>query len=272
MIRRLIPLLVFSAALAINARPAYAQPLSLLQASPPPDSVIHTPITEVRLVFSHPLTLSGTGLGLYNEVGKRVDNGDVHIDPSNLYAVAVSLPEVFEGRYTVRYVVNSIGESITAVGHYSFVLDLPAPIVRLSSPLSGQSFAPGPVPVQIETRFASLETGDSTIRIYVDGALVENIHSMSYSLEGLSPGVHEVRVVLIQSGNQEVPETSNLVYIAITRPDLEIIGRELAAQHEPDPGLQLDFWQIMALTVATGILLGLGLWLGGPYLAEEDKL
>jgi hypothetical protein len=197
-----------------------------------------------------------------NAAGERVDNQDGRVDPSDRFQLVVRLPPLVEGPYTVNYAVASVGSSTILKGNYQFAIDLPDPVITLVTPKNGQVFDPGPVPVEFQTQYVDFSENNSRIRLYVDGALYAEFYELKGQITDLSPGVHELRVVLGQAEGQELPETSSTLYIVIANPDPETAGRAAAAVAPPDPGLQLTPLELTGVIAALLALLGTGLWMG----------
>jgi methionine-rich copper-binding protein CopC len=255
-----IGLAVLSSLLVV-VTPAHAQ-AAVVAAMPAPDQAVSAPPSEVRLTFDHPLLDQGTSLSVTSEAGDRVDNQDSQIGPNNRFELVVTLPPLPEGRYIVMYVVASVGSSTILTGSYQFIIDLPNPAISLVTPKPGQVFNPGPVPIEFQTQYVDFSKDNSRIRLYVDGALYAEMYQLTGQITDLPAGVHELRIVLRQADGREPPGTSSTLYIAIANPDPEIAGREAAAIAPGDPGLQLTPLQLVAVIVATFVLLGIGLWLG----------
>ncbi len=249
-----------AAAILITPRAAYAQAL-LVSASPAPGAVLPAAPSEVRLVFNHPLLAQGTSITVSNAAGKRIDLGDGRIDPHNPDVLVVSLPLLFEGKFTVRYTASLLGSSVTLADQYEFTLDLPDPIVDLKSPANGQSFRSGAIPIRVQTRFVDFSAYNRRIRLYVDGKLQAELTNLRTTVTGLSPGVHQIRTVLVQLDEQEVPDTSTTVYVAIAQPDSnadEFPGERGRSDSVPEPTLSV----IVGLILVSALMLGIGIWLG----------
>lgn len=257
--------LIAVALLFLRVVPAYAQTI-LVAAAPEPNQSVSSSPSEVRLTFDHPLLDQGTSLSVTNQAGGRVDNQDSRVDPNDRFELVVTLPDLPEGQYTVTYVVANVGSSTALAGDYQFTINFPDPVVKLVTPHGGQIFEAGPIPIELQTQYIDFSDGDNSIRIYVDGALYMEMRDLKGQITDLSPGVHEIRLALVGSGGQEVPETSSTQYIVIANPDPEMAGRAAAAVAPADPGLQLTLPQWLGIILATLILLGIGWWLGGKRM------
>lgn len=253
-----ISLLLFS---LIRVMPAHAQ-TALVSSSPSADAVIPNSPERVILTFNHILVDQGTEVWVTNEAGERIDKGDAAVDPSNRFAVFVSLPLLPEGLYTVSYAAVGLGDSTITVGDFQFAIDLPPPRLALKTPVNGQAFECGPVLLEMQVGAFDFEFYNNRIRVYVDGELRTELRELTYEVEGLEPGVHEIRVVPTQFEDQELPEAAITVYIAIAQPTPQPEGGEQIATTAPDSDLQLTPSQ-WGVAVALGLfLLGVGLWLG----------
>jgi methionine-rich copper-binding protein CopC len=247
----------------VAAAPAHAQPV-LIDASPAPSSVLIASPQEIILTFDRALVAEGTSIRVTDESGQRVDDGEMRIDPANRFATSVGLQPLPEGRYNVVYTAVGVGSSTVQIGTYEFTVDLPPPTLEQVTPVDGDAFDTGTIPLQMRVQNFNFAQYESRIRVYVDGRLDAELRSLDYSIEGLSPGVHEIRTVLARFENEELPETAITVHVAVAQPDPESEGLEHAAQLPPDSGLQLTLPQTIGLVLLTLALLGLGLWLGRP--------
>lgn len=252
--------------LAIFTGPAsavYAQS-HLVKASPGPDETVGLPPAEVRLVFDHPLLAEGSSLHVTDKDGAPVEKSGGRIDPANPFALVVPLPVLFEGQYSVTYTAATVGSSTILADKYSFTLDLPSPILNLTVPTNGQAFHAGPVPIRLESRYVDFSVYQSRVRLYVDGHVYREWDGLRASVDGLQPGVHEIRTALVQV-DQEVPDTSTTVYIAITRPDPGAIDPQPETVDMPKLTTSLSYMSmpgLAELVVTVIILLGAGIWLG----------
>lgn len=245
----------------LTGTPVYAQPV-LVDASPAPEAVLPAPPEQIILTFSHPLRDQGTTVQVLDEEGERVDNEDAHVRPENRHTLVVTLPPLFEGVYTVTYTAAGAGDSTLAVGSYQFTVDLPSPRLALLTPVNGQAFESGSIPLQMQVEFFDFGLYNNRIRVYVDGELDAELRSLEYEIEGLEPGVHEITTVLAQFEDQELPETAITVYIAVARPEPELTEGQAAAVASPDAGLQLSLPQVILLAAVTLLLLAVGVRLG----------
>ena len=254
-------MIVITAALLASPDSAQAQ-AELVSTDPSPGASLAVAPAEVRLVFSRPLLEIGTSISVHNEAGKRIDLSDGRIDPENPTALVASLPLLFEGKFTVRYVAALLGSSVTLADNYEFTLDLPDPVVDLVSPSNGQAFAAGPIPIRLKTQYVDFNAYNRRIRLYVDGALYTEIQGAKASLDGLTPGVHQIRSILIQLDDQEVAETSTTVYIAVKRPS----PANKASAPPIAPAMTLSL--AVGLILSSGLMLVGGIWLG--RMGEQD--
>jgi methionine-rich copper-binding protein CopC len=215
---RIMAVVMLAAFLFGAARPAHAQ-AQLVSASPGPGDVLSIAPTEVRLVFNRPLLEQNTSIRVFNSNDDPIDVGNGSINPNNNRELAVGLPLLFEGTYRVEYVASLLGSSVTLAESYEFMLDLPDPIVDLVSPASGQAYANGAiVPIKLRTQYVDFSAYNRRLRLYVDDQLQGEFRELRTTVEGLSPGVHKIRVVLVQLGDQELTDTSTTVYISVMNP------------------------------------------------------
>lgn len=263
MVRKRLPLLALELFLSmvVGASPVRAQPV-LVDASPPPDAVLGELPPSVALTFDRALSDTGTWITVSNEGGERFDREDGHVDPTNRFVLTATLDPLPEGRYTVVYHAASPGNSTITAGQYQFVVDLPDPSLEMLSPVSGQAFDGPVIPVEVQVHHFDFGLYDNRVRVYVDDKLYTELRHTRGLVEGLAPGVHEIKTVLARFEGEELPDTASVAYIAIAQPDAETEGRILAAAAPPDPGLQLTPHQWAGVVVLTLALLGAGVWLG----------
>jgi methionine-rich copper-binding protein CopC len=247
--------------LARQAPPVGAQP-SLREASPAPDAVLPGLPDLVRLVFDHALDDQGTTIRVVDGEGKRVDNKDARVDPANRFEVSATLPPLVDGEYTVEYTATALGGSTMLVGSYTFTINLPGPTLALLTPVDGQAFESGTIPLELGVEFFDFKLFENRIRVYVDRKLRAELRGFDYEIEGLSPGVHEIRVVLARLEDEELDDTAIVVRVAVARHDEVMEGWESARLAEPDHGLQLSLPELVGVVAATILLLAVGIWLG----------
>jgi len=139
----------------------------------------------------------------------------------------------------------------------------------IAAPVDGAAFSAPLVPLRFEVQFFDFGLYNNHINLYVDDQQVEEVRALEYTVEGLSPGVHEIRATLARFEDEELPDTTSTITVAIAQPDVEQAGREAAAIAPPDPGLRLTVLQWFGVILLSVLLLGVGLWLGGqPRLTE----
>ena len=96
-------------ALAFLAAPAPAHArAALISASPFPNQTLDRPPDEVVLTFNTALDPEAITLVVVDAVGVHVDNSDAHMVAESEVAIAVSLPPLEEGLYTVTYTVTDL--------------------------------------------------------------------------------------------------------------------------------------------------------------------
>jgi hypothetical protein len=126
---------------------------------------------------------------------------------------------LLEGQYTVNYQIATVGESTVLVGSYTFLLDLPDPILNLETPGNGAGVPEGPVRLVMQSQFIDFSLYDRRIRVYVDGSQIAEIKSFRHVINDLEPGIHEIRTVLTQFEDEELQNTSTTIYIAVAPQD-----------------------------------------------------
>src|SRR5262245_3727599 len=80
--------LAFLIAPAIPAL-AHATPLA---SDPAPNALLANPPTQVRILFSEPVTLGFSRISVFAQSGQQVDNADLKIDNPDKTALKVTLP------------------------------------------------------------------------------------------------------------------------------------------------------------------------------------
>jgi methionine-rich copper-binding protein CopC len=259
--RKSLPVLIASIFLAasflVGTSPAYAQ-VELVESSPAPEAVLLAPPDRITLTFSHPLSDQGSSIVVTDEAGDPVDKGDTHVLPDDRHTLLVSLPLLIEGTYTVTYTAAGLGYSTVAMGSYQFTVDLPPSRLMLETPVDGQSFESGPVPLEMKVEFFDFGLYGDRIRVYVDGELQAEVRALTYDLD-LAPGVHEITVVLAQFEDQELPDTATTVHIAIAHPGTDQGSGEADGDWEAP---QIRPVMAGAAIIAALALLALGVWLG----------
>lgn len=259
--RKSLPVLIASIFLAasflVGTSPAYAQ-VELVDASPAPEAVLLAPPESITLTFSHPLSDQGSSIVVTDEDGEPVDKGDTHVLLDDRHILLVSLPVLIEGTYTVTYAAAGLGDSVVTMGSYQFIVDLPPSRLMLETPVDGQSFESGLVPLEMNVTFFDFGLYGNRIRVYVDGELQAEVRELTYDLD-LAPGVHEITVVLAQFEDQELLDTSTTVHIAIAQPRTDQTAGEADGNWEA-PRIR----PVMAglAIIAALALLALGVWLG----------
>jgi methionine-rich copper-binding protein CopC len=254
----LIAITLLAASFLSGTQPAYAQ-VALVESSPPPEAVLLAPPERITLTFSHPLADQGSSIQVTDEAGEPVDDDDAEVSADDRHILQVSLPPLIEGTYTVTYTAAGLGYSIVTMGSYQFTVDLPPSRLMLETPVDGQAFEPGPVPLEMAVEFFDFGLYGNRIRVYVDGELHTELRALSYELDRLSPGVHEITVVLAQFEDQELAETATTVYIAIAQPDSDDLTG--GADETPTAPRISPAMAGLAIIVALA-LLALGVWLG----------
>lgn len=244
----------------ITARPAAAQPI-LVDANPAPASILPAAPQTITLTFDRALIEQGSSIRVTGGSGDLVETGDARVDPINRAVITAALPLLVEGTYTVTYTALGVGNSTVLVGAYQFTVDLPPPRLALLEPVDGQAYQTGTIPLKMQVDYFEFSQYENRIRVYVDGNLEAELRSLDYELIRLEPGVHEIRTVLAQFEDQELPETTIIVNIAVAQPNIESGGKQ-SIDDTAHTGARLTFWQTSALVLLGAALLLLGIWLG----------
>lgn len=266
-----IGLSLLTLGLSITIVPVVLAQPALVEASPAPDAVLNGQPDQITLVFDRALADHGTSIVLIGPGDSNVQAGPARINPTNRFEVSLPLPPIVSGVYTVRYTAMGLGDSTMTVGEYTFNLELPTARLDLLAPVDGQAIQQDSVELTMQIEFFDFNQFDGRIRVYVNGTLDAEVRALDYTIQGLEPGVHEIRTVLARFKDEELPDTETVVYIAVAQRDEEIIGREMAAAAQPNPGLQLTPGQTIAVIALTAALLVLGAWLGREQVSDEGQ-
>ena len=162
----------------------------------------------------------------------------------------------------MTYVGASPGLSVVAFGEYSFSFQPPKPELELVAPVDGQAYEEGPITLEMRARFVDPVADDFAIQIMLDGEVHDETNALTYSIDTLPPGVHEITTFLIDPGSVPVPETATTIYVAMAQPDPETEGRELAATADPEEGLGLTPFATVVTIISALALMAAGIWLG----------
>jgi len=84
----------------------------LVKSIPESRAVLSTAPAHVQLWFTERLEAHFCQLSVWNAAGQRVDRGDIQRDPENPKKLAVGLPALAPGLYTVQYRVLSVDSHI----------------------------------------------------------------------------------------------------------------------------------------------------------------
>lgn len=212
-------LLLLTVAWAPPAAPdaAYTRPM-LVEATPAPGALLGAPPGAVELRFDRALSDEGTWLRVSTMEGERLGEAEGIVEMSNRLVLRLDLPPLPEGRYRVSYQAASVGGSTLSAGSYEFAVDLPEPRLELLHPVDGQAFEHDRVLLRLRVHFFDFGMFDNHINVYLDGEKVQEARSQLVTLEGVEPGVHEIRVVLARLEDEELPETAQRVTVAVAQP------------------------------------------------------
>jgi methionine-rich copper-binding protein CopC len=110
---------VAAAALVLaSAAPASAHAL-LRKAIPGVGSTVHTPPTEIRIIYSEGVEPSLSSIVVRDAAGAEVDSGGARTAPDNQKELIVGLKTLAAGTYTVEWHVTSVDTHKTD-GRFSF--------------------------------------------------------------------------------------------------------------------------------------------------------
>lgn len=115
-----LPIIIAVALLmSVASVPAASAHAFLDSATPAVGSAIHGPPAQIVLHFSEELEPAFSTIRVEDANGRRVDAGDVHLDPANASMLEVSLGKLPPGRYRVTWRVVSIDTHVTE-GAFTF--------------------------------------------------------------------------------------------------------------------------------------------------------
>ena len=92
----------------------------LIQSNPAPNSVLPKSPAQVELFFSETVTPGLSNIKVFNSNAQEVDQGDVHVDPSNPTRMTVSVPSLPDGVYTVTWTAVSATDGHQTEGTFPF--------------------------------------------------------------------------------------------------------------------------------------------------------
>ncbi|NDJ51658.1 MAG: copper resistance protein CopC [Chloroflexi bacterium] len=237
--------------------------MTLVAASPEPDAVLAGSPAEVRLTFNQPLQFEGSAIRVENADGQRVSARDLSIEGEDDEVLRVSINEgLREGVYTIIYAANRaqrsgpiVDETPDIVGTYSFRIQFPPPQLAILSPADGESFPPGPVPIELTTEFFEISEGQNEVQVIINGEPWTRFRAYERSIVFDQPGVYTLDVRLARSEDDPLPETTTRVHIAVEAPAAEAVA-------DPSSVITVNTTQRILLAILAVALLGLGYWLG----------
>ncbi|MBV9891700.1 MAG: copper resistance protein CopC [Rhizobacter sp.] len=110
--------LVVASLAACVAAPVRAHAF-LEHAEPRVGSVVKTAPSELRLSFSEPIEGAFSTAKVLDAAGRRVDKGDVRVEPAERGVLRVSLLPLAAGAYTVQWRAVSVDTHVTT-GSFGF--------------------------------------------------------------------------------------------------------------------------------------------------------
>ncbi len=117
--RRLLSVLMLSAALLPAASPAFAH-ARLRASAPAVDATVASP-AEVSITFSESLEPRFSTIEVTDAAGVRVDQGDLHLVGGDAKIVAIGLKALPNGKYTVLWHATSVDTHKTE-GTFTFTV------------------------------------------------------------------------------------------------------------------------------------------------------
>jgi copper resistance protein C len=100
---------------------------ALVSSAPAARATLNAPPSRVTLTFSERLEAAYARVSVWDAAGTQVDLKDPALDADNPRILAVSLPALAPGRYTVRYRVLSVDGHVV---ESSFVFTVAGPARR----------------------------------------------------------------------------------------------------------------------------------------------
>jgi copper transport protein len=98
---------------------------NLIEADPTPNSVLDTSPASITLRFSEPIAPSFSSIQVFNSQGQHVDQGDLRFDTNDLTCMALGLPALDNGTYTVVWRNLSTVDGHSIRGSYAFAIGEP---------------------------------------------------------------------------------------------------------------------------------------------------
>ncbi len=105
-----------AASLAACFAPAARAHAFLEHAEPRVGSVVNVAPPELKLSFSEPIEPAFSSAKVLDGAGRRVDKGDVRVDPAERGVLRVSLQALPAGAYTVQWRAVSVDTHVTTGG------------------------------------------------------------------------------------------------------------------------------------------------------------
>jgi methionine-rich copper-binding protein CopC len=255
-------------ALTVSASTPTNQPL-LLDATPASDAILGESPEAVTLTFDRALSSRDSWVMVTGEDGTRYNQDDGVINPADRFVISTELDPLPEGVYEVEYQAASLGGSTLIAGAYTFTIDLPEPRLRMVLPLDGQNVDKPRVPLALDVQFFDFGLYNNRVRLYVDGDLVDELRTAAATVDGLEPGVHEIRTVLARFDDEELPDTEQVVYIAVAEPAMVVPDEAPQASILAGVDLSSAVSQATAIGLAV-VLAGVGFVLGRAAQRIDD--
>lgn len=193
----------------------------LKSAKPEPDLVVAQAPSQVVLVFSGDLAMTGNQITVTDASGNHFETGSAVVNPDDHTTVSIGLKPLSSGVYTVNYQVTSSADGHETSDNYRFGVGnvtvtpnvpsracamLPAisdqakganASVRIVSPADNTTLTSSHLDYTIETKNFNLGSNGNYADVWVDGQKVQKIESIGgHSLE-LTSGIHDVCIALV---------------------------------------------------------------------------
>jgi methionine-rich copper-binding protein CopC len=134
----LVSALLLGLALAAVATPAWAHHVRIVRSEPAAGARLNEPPSAVLVLFDQPVAFPGSGLQVTNERGVRVDRSPTAPSAVDEASLALELPPLPSGGYTVTWRVTSRADGEFNEGSFGFtVLPDLRPLVFDRSRLGG---------------------------------------------------------------------------------------------------------------------------------------
>lgn len=121
MSQRLVALIILLVLTLSPAQPVWAH-AELLRSTPEANAALVSSPAQVELFFTEALEPSFSTITVFDSTGAQVDNGDARLDAADPTHLAVSLPSLSDGVYTVSWRVLSTVDGHVTAGAFPFAV------------------------------------------------------------------------------------------------------------------------------------------------------